>query len=222
MIIDYSNLEKKIGISFKNKDLLIRSLTHKSFDKDNNNEKIEFLGDRVLGLVIAKKLLEIYPHEKEGILDKKFASLVNKKTCLDIAKKINLQNYILTFNSKSKKNVIEDKVLADSCEALIGSIYLDKGISVVEKIIIKLWNDHIKESVITQIDAKTKLQELSLKKFKRLPIYKLISNTGPRHKPVFKVAVKLMNTKFYAAQGKSKKDAEQNAAILCLQNIKKI
>jgi len=222
MIIDYSNLEKKIGISFKNKDLLIRSLTHKSFDKDNNNEKIEFLGDRVLGLVIAKKLLEIYPHEKEGILDKKFASLVNKKTCLDIAKKINLQNYILTFNSKSKKNVIEDKVLADSCEALIGSIYLDKGISVVEKIIIKLWNDHIKESVITQIDAKTKLQELSLKKFKRLPIYKLISNTGPRHKPVFKVAVKLMNTKFYVAQGKSKKDAEQNAAILCLQNIKKI
>ena len=222
MIIDYSNLEKKIGISFKNKDLLIRSLTHKSFDKDNNNEKIEFLGDRVLGLVIAKKLLEIYPLEKEGILDKKFASLVNKKTCLDIAKKINLQNYILTFNSKIKKNIIEDKVLADSCEALIGSIYLDKGISVVEKIIIKLWNDHIKESVITQIDAKTKLQELSLKKFKRLPIYKLISNTGPRHKPVFKVAVKLMNTKFYTAQGKSKKDAEQNAAILCLQNIKKI
>ena len=222
MNIDYHILEKKIGISFKNKELLIRSLTHKSFDKDNNNEKIEFLGDRVLGLVIAKKLLEIYPHEKEGILDKKFASLVNKKTCLDIAKKINLQNYILTFNSKSKKNVIEDKVLADSCEALIGSIYLDKGINVVEKIILKLWNDHIKGSVITQIDAKTKLQELSLKKFKRLPIYKLISNTGPRHKPVFKVAVKLMNTKFYVAQGKSKKDAEQNAAILCLQNIKKI
>ena len=222
MNIDYRNLEKKIGISFKNKDLLIRSLTHKSFDKDNNNEKIEFLGDRVLGLVIAKKLLEIYPLEKEGILDKKFASLVNKKTCLDIAKKINLQNYILTFGSKSKKNVIEDKVLADSCEALIGSIYLDKGISVVEKIILKLWNDHIKGSVITQIDAKTKLQELSLKKFKKLPIYKLISNTGPRHKPIFKVAVKLMNTKFYTAQGKSKKDAEQNAAILCLKNVKKI
>ena len=221
MNIDYHNLEKKIGISFKNKDLLIRSLTHKSFDKDNNNEKIEFLGDRVLGLVIAKKLLEIYPLEKEGILDKKFASLVNKKTCLDIAKKIDLQKYILTFNNKSK-NVIEDKVLADSCEALIGSIYLDKGISVVEKIILKLWNDHIKGSVITQIDAKTKLQELSLKKFKKLPIYKLISNTGPRHKPIFKVAVKLMNTKFYTAQGKSKKDAEQNAAILCLKNVKKI
>ena len=153
------------------------------------------------------------------ITKKEITKTLQKKR---LPKKINLQNYILTFNSKSKKNVIEDKVLADSCEALIGSIYLDKGISVVEKIIIKLWNDHIKESVITQIDAKTKLQELSLKKFKRLPIYKLISNTGPRHKPVFKVAVKLMNTKFYVAQGKSKKDAEQNAAILCLKNVKKI
>ena len=80
--------------------------------------------------------------------------------------------------------LIEDKVLADSCEALIGSIYLDKGFNVVEKIILNLWNDHIKKSVITQIDAKTKLQELSLKKFKKLPIYKLISNTGPRHKPI--------------------------------------
>ena len=90
MKINYQILEKKIKVNFKNKDLLIQSLTHKSFDKDDNNEKIEFLGDRVLGLVIAKKLLEIYPNEKEGILDKKFASLVNKKTCLEIAKKLKL------------------------------------------------------------------------------------------------------------------------------------
>ncbi len=85
MKIDYSNLEKKIKINFRNKNLLIKSLTHKSYNKNDNNEKIEFLGDRVLGLIIAKKLLEIYPNEKEGILDKKFASLVNKKTCLKIA-----------------------------------------------------------------------------------------------------------------------------------------
>ena len=217
MKIDYQNLEKKIQINFKNKDLLIRSLTHKSF----NNEKIEFLGDRVLGLVMAKKLLEIYPHEKEGILDKKFASLVNKKTCLQIAKKLDLQKYILTFDTKNKKKTIEDKVLADSCEALIGSIYLEKGFNVVEKVILDLWSNHIEDSVVTQIDAKTKLQELSLKKFKKLPIYKLISNTGPRHKPLFKVAVKLVNTKFYMAEGKSKKDAEQNAAVQCLINLKK-
>ena len=173
MKIDYIKLEKKIKINFKNKDLLIQSLTHKSFDKESNNEKVEFLGDRVLGLVIAKKLLEIYPNEKEGILDKKFASLVNKKTCLQIAKEIELDKYILTFNFRNKKNVIEDKVLADTCEALIGAIYLDKGFSSVEKIILNLWSKHIKDSVITQIDAKTKLQEYSLKKFKKLPIYKL-------------------------------------------------
>ena len=222
MLFDYNILEKKIKVNFKNKSLLIKSLTHKSFDKENNNEKIEFLGDRVLGLVIAKKLLEIYPYEKEGALDKKFASLVNKKTCLEIAKKINLENYILTFNTKKNKNLIEDKVLADSCEALIGSIYLDKGYQVVEKVILNLWSNNIKKSIITQIDAKTKLQELSLKKFKKLPTYKLISNTGPRHKPLFKVGVKLLDTKIYTAEGKSKKDAEQNAAILCLKNIKKL
>ena len=222
MKIDYQNLEKKIKIHFKNSSLLIKSLTHKSFDKEKNNEKIEFLGDRVLGLVMAKKLLEIYPNEKEGALDKKFASLVNKKTCLQIANKLDLQKYILTLNTKSKNNIIEDKVLSDSCEALIGSIYLDRGFNVVEKFILDFWSSHIKQSVITQVDAKTKLQEFSLKRFKKLPVYKIISNTGPRHKPLFKVGVKLINTKFYLAEGKSKKDAEQNAAILCLQNIKKI
>ena len=220
MKIDYRILEKKIKINFKDKNLLIRSLTHKSFDKNINNEKIEFLGDRVLGLVIAKKLLEIYPNEKEGILDKKYASLVNKKTCLEIGKKIDLQKFILTLNVKTKKNIIEDKVIADSCEALIGSIYLDKGFNIVEKLILNLWSDHIRDSIITQIDAKTKLQEYSLKKFKKLPIYKMISNTGPRHKPLFKVAVKLINTKLYYSEGKSKKEAEQNAANECLRNIK--
>ena len=222
MKIDYRLLEKKLKVNFKNKDLLIKSLTHKSFHKENNNEKIEFLGDRVLGLIIAKKLLEIYPNEKEGILDKKFASLVNKKTCLEIAKKLELHKYILTLNAKNKKNIIEDKVLADSCEALIGSIFLDKGLNIVEKIILDLWANKIKESVNTQIDAKTKLQEFSLKKFKKLPIYKIISNTGPRHKPLFKVGVKLVDTKFYISDGKSKKDAEQNAAKICLKNIKNL
>ena len=222
MKIDYQSLEKKIKVNFKNKKLLIKSLTHKSVNKEQNNEKLEFLGDRVLGLVIAKKLLEIYPDEKEGILDKKFASLVNKKTCLDIAKKIELNKHILILEVKNRKNLIEDKVLSDCCEALIGSIYLEKGFNIVERTILFLWSEHIKNSVVTQIDAKTKLQEFSLKKFKTLPIYKLISNTGPKHRPLFKVGVKLIDTKLFISHGKSKKDAEQNAAILCLQNIKKI
>ena len=221
MKINYHILEKKLDLKFKNKNLLSQSLTHKSFNPNENNEKIEFLGDRVLGLVIAKKLLEIYPKEKEGILDKKFASLVNKKTCLEIAKKINLANYVKTFNPYNKKIKIEDKIISDSCEALIGAIYLDKGFIIVEKIILNLWNDHIKKSVVTEIDAKTKLQEFTLKNFKKLPNYKLISNSGPRHKPIFKVGVKLPNTKYFIASGKSKKEAEQNAAIECLKSINK-
>ena len=220
MKINYQDLQKKINIKFKNLDLLIQSLTHKSFDTKKNNEKMEFLGDRVLGLVIAKKLLEIYPDEKEGILDKKFAALVNKKTCLEVAKKINLEKFILTFNPNNKKIKIEDKIISDSCEALIGAIHLDKGLTIAEKVILDLWKNQIKESVITQIDANTTLQELALKNFKKLPIYKLISNTGPRHKPLFKVGVKLPNTKYFISLGKSKKDAEQNAAIECLKSIK--
>lgn len=212
-------LEKKLNLKFNNQKLLLRSLTHKSYDSIKNNEKIEFLGDRVLGLIIAKKLLEIYPSEKEGILDKKFASLVNKKKCLEIAKYIQLEKYILIFNPKNKKIKIEDKVVADCLEALIGAVYLDKGLNIVEKFILNLWKDHINASIITQIDAKTNLQEHSLKLFKILPIYKLISNTGPRHKPLFKVSVKLKNTKFFTALGNSKKDAEQNAATLCFNNI---
>jgi ribonuclease-3 len=212
------NLEKKLKLKFTHNKIFIKSLTHKSYDSINNNEKIEFLGDRVLGLVIAKKLLEIYPEEKEGILDKKFASLVNKKKCLEIAKKIELEKYILVFNPKNKKITIEDKVIADCLEALIGAIYLDKGLNYTEKFILNLWSDHIKASAVTQIDAKTKLQEYSLKIFKALPVYKLISNTGPRHKPLFKVAVKIKDTKFFTAHGSSKKDAEQNAATLFIES----
>jgi len=222
MKIKYQELEKKINIFFKNKYLLDQSLTHKSFNSSKNNEKIEFLGDRVLGLVMAKKLLEIYPNEKEGILDKKFASLVNKKSCLEIAKSINLEKYIKTFNPKNKKIKIEDKIIADSCESLIGAIYLDKGFNIVEKFILKQWEVKISDSVVTEIDAKTKLQEQTLKKFKSLPKYKLFSNTGPRHKPVFKVGVKLPNTKYFIGIGNSKKNAEQSAATECLNSFNKI
>ena len=218
---NYINLEKRIKIKFKDSRLLQRCLTHKSYDALINNEKIEFLGDRVLGLVIAKKLLNIYPDEKEGILDKKFASLVNKKLCLEIANKIDLEKFILIFNPKNKKIKIEDKVIADCLEALLGAIFIDKGLAIVEKFILNLWKDDIRASIITQIDSKTKLQEYSLKTFKILPTYKLISNTGPRHKPLFKVAVKLKNTKFFNAKGNSKKDAEQNAASLCLESLLK-
>ncbi len=212
-------LEKKIGVYFKDKKLLIKSLTHKSFDSNNNNEKLEFLGDRVLGLLISKNLLEAFPDDKEGSLDKRLASLVNRKMCCEISKKFDLQNYISVGNKPVTKNKIEDKILSDACEALIGAIYLDQGIVNVEKFILKFWKSDLNVVFKDQIDAKTKLQEFSLKKYKILPQYKLLSNTGPRHKPLFKVSVSLKKSFIVHASGKSKKDAEQNAAKIFLKKI---
>ena len=221
MKIDLIKLEKTINLKFKNRDLFVKSLTHKSFDSIINNEKLEFLGDRVLGLIISEKLLEIYPNEKEGILDKKFASLVNKNKCLEIAKIINLEKFILISNNKKKTIKIADKIISDSLEALIGALFIDQGLKVVKKFVLNLWKDNLKVSSFTFIDAKTKLQEYSLQKYKKLPIYKLLENSGPRHKPVIKVAVKLETTKFVEAIGFSKKDAEQKAAKFLLKTIDK-
>ena len=219
MINNLLTLEKKIQIKFKNKKNLLKSLTHKSFDSTNNNEKLEFLGDRVLGLVISKKLLELYPDDTEGNLDKKLAFLVNKNRCCEIGKKINLDKFIITGSPKKKGINIVDKIISDTCEALIGAIYLDHGFLVVEKFINRLWQNHLQKCIEIQIDAKTKLQEYSLKKYKSLPIYKLLSSSGPKHKPLFKIAVKIQNSKFINATGYSKKDAELKAANLFLKKI---
>tara|TARA_B100000945_G_scaffold76914_1_gene59338 strand:- start:185 stop:847 length:663 start_codon:yes stop_codon:yes gene_type:complete len=212
-------LEKKININFKNKTLLKQAITHKSYDKNVNNEKLEFIGDRILGFVIAKKLLEIFPSDSEGILDKKLASLVNKNKCLEISKKFNLNKFIMTGNKQTKPYIIEDKIVSDACEALIGAIFYDQGIKIVEKFILDLWSNNISNSVETKVDAKTKLQEYSLKKFKILPIYKILSTKGPKHKPLFNVSVKIKNNKYVEGSGLSKKEAEQNAASKLLDKI---
>ena len=221
MNLNLTKLEKKINIKFKDIELLNKCFTHKSYDSIYNNEKLEFLGDRVLGLVVSKKLLETYPEEKEGVLDKKLASLVNKKKCFEIAKSLGLEKFVLVGNSKKKLIKIENKIISDCCEALIQAIYLDQGFDVVENFILKFWKIHLKSSVVTFVDSKTKLQEYSLKKFKILPIYKLLDNSGPRHKPIFKVGVRLQNSKMINATGNSKKDAQQKAATLLLKYLDK-
>jgi len=218
---DLLNFQKKNNIKFKDVNILIKSFNHKSYDSINSNEKLEFLGDRVLGLVISKKLLEIYPKDSEGVLDKKLASLVNKKKCLEVAKSIDLDKFIKVGSYKSKNVKIEDKIIADCCEALIGAVFLDQGVNLAEKFILKIWEEHLNLSDAIFVDSKTKLQEYSLKKYKVLPIYKVIENIGPSHKPIFKVAVRLQNSKFINAKGYSKKDAEQNAAKLFLKNLGK-
>ena len=214
-----NSLQKKINIKFKNLNYLKKSITHKSYDQSDNYEKLEFLGDRILGFVISKKLIELYPDQKEGMLDKKLASLVNKNKCLEVAKIIGLEKFILLGNKNSKSKV-ENKILADSIEALIGAIYYDKGFDTVEKFILNNWKNFINSSKEIIIDSKTELQEYSLKKFKLLPIYKLVSSTGPRHKPKFTISVRLKDTKIYDGYGESKKKAEQNAAKKLLNSIK--
>ena len=207
-----NKLEQKINIKFKDRGLLFKSLIHKSHNILNNNEKLEFLGDRVLGLVFAKTLLKIYPDDTEGTIDKKFANLVNKKTCLLVAKKLELKKFITTGGSYKGLSRSDDKITSDGLEALLGAIFLDQGMSVVEKFILKSWSEFLEKSVVTLIDAKTQLQEYSLKKFKTLPVYTIQKQSGPQHSPVFKVDVKIENSKKYYASGTSKKDAQQNAA----------
>ena len=210
-------LEKVIKYNFKKSYLLEKALTHKSFDNNINNEKLEFLGDRVLGLIISEKLLNKFPEEKEGIIDKKFANLVNKRTCLLIAKKINLKKYIQLGSSHKKLERSADKISSDCLEAIVGAIYLDGGLKSVEKFILNFWSEFLLKSTITLIDSKTKLQEFSLKKFKELPKYIFFKKTGPQHRPIFKTEVQIPNSKKIIGIGSSKKNAQQNAAAKLLK-----
>ncbi len=210
-------LEKILKYNFKKNSLLEIALTHKSFDNNINNEKLEFLGDRVLGLVISEKLLNKFPNEKEGIIDKKFANLVNKKTCLVIAKKMNLKRFILLGSSHKKLERSADKISSDCLEAIVGAIYIDGGLKSVEKFILNFWEEFLIKSTVTLIDSKTKLQEFSLKKFKELPKYIFFKKTGPQHRPLFKTEVQIPNSKKIVGIGSSKKNAQQNAAAKLLK-----
>ena len=217
MVEKIKDLEKIIKYSFKNISLLSQSLTHKSFNNINNNEKLEFLGDRVLGLVISQKLLEKFPDEKEGIIDKKFANLVNKKTCLLIAKKLNLKKFLFLGSSHKNLERSEDKIVSDCLEAIVGAIFLDGGLKPAQKFILNFWESFLDKSIITLIDSKTKLQEFSLKKFKELPKYIFFKKTGPQHRPLFKTEVQIPNSKKIVGIGSSKKNAQQNAAAKLLK-----
>jgi len=213
-------LEIVINYNFKNPDLLKQALIHKSYDNLDNNEKLEFLGDRVLGLVISKKLIDIYPNEKEGIIDKKFANLVNKKICFNISNKINIKKFMFLGTSHKFLERSADKITGDCLEALIGAIYLDGGLKYAEKFILNFWKEYLENSTFPLIDSKTQLQEYSLKKFKELPKYTFYKKTGPQHKPIFKTEVQIPNSKKVIGIGTSKKNAQQNAASKLLQFLK--
>ena len=208
-----------LKISFKDKTLIESALTHKSANQKNNNEKLEFLGDRVIGLVLSKKLFDLYPNETEGVLDKKFATLVKKKTCSDVAWNLGLQNLIITGSHKVKITKKDEKILSDCCEAVIGAIFIDKGFDFVKKFILNAWKTNIEKSDITILDSKTKLQEYSLKRFKKLPFYRFVNSTGPRHNPLYKISVSITGSKSFVGTGRSKQEAEQDGAHKLLNNL---
>jgi ribonuclease III len=218
MKADIIKLQKSININFINKHLLLQALTHKSANNKINNEKLEFLGDRVIGLVLAKKLFKLYPNESEGVLDKRLATLVNRKTCYLVGWSIGIQDYIITGNKK-KVNNKDNKIISDCCEALIGAVYIDRGFKFTEKFILKIWKKELKKSNITVLDSKTKLQEFSLKLYKKLPLYKFISSSGPKHSPVFKISVSIPGSKEFIGLGSSKQQAQQDGAFILLKNI---
>ena len=217
MILNIHKFQKSQKFKFKDNSLLIEALTHKSANKKFNNEKLEFLGDRVIGLILSKKLIDLYPYENEGVLDKRFAILVNRETCSDIAWSIGIQNYIIVGNNKRKITRKDKKILSDCCEAIIGAIYVDRGYDFVKNFILKIWKKNIDKSDITILDPKTKLQEYSLKRYKKLPLYRLINSSGPRHSPTYKISVSIVGTKQFIGTGGSKQQAEQNAASKLLE-----
>jgi ribonuclease-3 len=212
-------LEKLLKIKINNKALLLEALTHKSAEQKINNEKLEFLGDRVIGLILSKKLYDLYPNETEGALDKKFAKLVNRNTCAAIAWSNGFNFFIKMGNSKKNINKNDLKILSDVCESIIGAIYIDRGFNYVKELVLRLWKNDIDNSIITTLDPKTKLQEYSLKLYKKLPKYHLLSSRGPRHSPIFKVSVSIKKSKQFIGSGNSKKEAEQAAANNLLKDI---
>ena len=208
--------EKKINYKFKNKSLIDLAFTHSSFkNKINKNyERLEFLGDRVLALVISEDLFLKYTTEDEGALSKRLSDLVSKQKLLEVANEISIKEMLKIDqfekrNLKLKKNI---SILSDVCEALIGAIYLDSNLENAKKFISKYWKKKISKNILPPQDPKSLLQEVAQKKGLNLPKYILKNKEGPPHNPRFEVEVFLKGIRKFSAIAKTIKIAEINAA----------
>lgn len=219
-------IQKILNYKFKNNQNLKNSLTHpsiykniKSFNKKKYNEfeRLEFLGDRVLGLVVASIIFNKYKKYNEGELSKKFSYLVQRDFLYKIALELNLEVF-LKFNKQPKNNIrLNKSIFADTIESIIGAIFLDSGFKNSYIFIEKFWGPHIDEIITVDHDPKTQLQEISQKKLKKLPEYKLIKKIGPSHFPKFTVMINALNFKNITAQGGSIREAEKKAATKILK-----
>jgi len=216
----YIQLEERLSYTFKNKQLIIEALTHKSYKKPYNNERLEFLGDAVLDLIVGEFLFEKFSNSDEGVLSKIRASLVNESGFTLLAKSINLGDYIyISIAEENNDGRSKPSLLSNAFEAVIGAIYLETGLDKVKDITIKLLNEvHPKIDLETlSRDYKTTLQELTQSTYGTTPTYELIGSTGPDHKKEFEIAIIVNNESISSAKGKSKKEAQQKAAKKALE-----
>lgn len=215
---DNNSLMKNIKYTFNDISNLNEALTHSSYDKNakiQNYERLEFLGDRVLGLIIASKLYMENINSSEGDLAKKLSYLVCKSTLKKVADQIELGKYIKYSNKIDSL----DSIKANALEALIGAIYLDSNLKKTSKVIIYLWKNCFDNINLAEFDPKSRLQEWCLKYKKKLPEYKLVEKIGPDHQPRFKIKVLIDNFTYSLADGNSKQVAEINAAEKLLKKI---
>ena len=217
---ELSELLRCINYQFKDINLLKRALTHSSFGKSEENyEKLEFVGDRVLGLVISMNIFNNFKMDSEGELAKKLAFLVCKDTLKKVASRINLHKYLRVSKELNSSSI--ESIKANSLEALIAAIYLDSNLKKTEEIINRLWKEEIDGIDLSNHDPKSRLQEWCLKKDNKLPEYEFISKEGPEHEPIFTISVKHKKNFFAVGKGKNKQDAEINAASILLKEIEK-
>jgi ribonuclease-3 len=223
-IPDLIKLENLIGYSFNDKDILIQSLTHPSSEnsKFSNMERLEFLGDRVLGLIIAEKIFIKFNSRKEGELSSYFNYLVQRSTCVIIARKINLDNFIIFGKSEFSSDGLKDSILSNILESLIGAIFIDSGYDNAKIVVSTLWDDLINDEKIDLniSNPKSELQETVLSSKKDLPVYKLLSVSGKDHKPEFTIMLSVVGYESVLAIGNSKQEAEKNAAMEMLKCMK--
>jgi ribonuclease III len=213
--------EDRLGYRFKDPDLLTRALTHASVTATGSNERLEFFGDRVLGLVIAEKLYALYPADPEGTLALKLNALVRSEACAKAAEKIGLGDVLILANSESSSGGRrKSAILAGACEALIAALYLDGGFEVARDFIERNWEDQFESLSHDMRDAKTALQEWAQsKKGGAAPVYRLVKREGPDHAPRFVVEVGAAGLTPATGEGGSKREAEQAAAQAMLAQL---
>jgi ribonuclease-3 len=215
-------LEKTLDYHFHNSSLLAEALTHSSLRrKKSNNERLEFLGDRVLGLVIANALFHRFPEAKEGELAARQAHLISREVLSQIGEKLNLGENLQTTKGERAGGSIQNKsLIADACEALIAALYLDGGFEIAENFILTYWSDELKASDTLERDAKSLLQEWAQGHGKPPPIYNVLNQTGPHHAPSFEIGVQVRGFEMVIGKGASKREAEQSAAKALLQIVR--